>query len=144
MHKVLALSKAMLKNSSNVFYSPKKSAKRQNKKINRTFAIIGLKPSISLYCGYWLALPFFSASSTLASVGEGELLSPFLGLMTVAIGLFFGLFMMFSTFFTASDNHLWLPLPFKTADIFTARFLTNYCIYYDYANHVYSSGIRRL
>ena len=123
MHKVLALSKAMLKNSSNVFYSPKKSAKRQNKKINRTFAIIGLS-LLYLYIAGIVGFTIFSASSTLASVGEGELLSPFLGLMTVAIGLFFGLFMMFSTFFTASDNHLWLPLPFKTADIFTARFLT--------------------
>lgn len=123
MHKVLSLSKAMLKNSSNLFFATKKKSKRQNKKVNQIAAIIGLS-LLYIYISGTVGFAFYSVSSALASAGEAELLSPVLGITTVVISLFFGLFMMFSTFFTASDNHLWLPLPLKVGDIFSARFIT--------------------
>ncbi|HKM30465.1 MAG TPA: hypothetical protein VJZ51_06920 [Bacilli bacterium] len=125
MHKVLELSKIVLKNSSNIFVSSKKKGRRQNKKAGRIFAIIGFTV-LYVYLAGIMGFSVYSITHSLAEVGETNLLSPILGLIVVITSLFFGVFMMFSTFFTSSDNHLWLPLPLKVEEIFTARFISTF------------------
>ncbi len=123
MNKVLSLSKAILKSSSNIFFVSKKG-KRQNKKSRAIAAFIGLG-FIYAYVAGLTGFMSYSISAPLNATNEGILLSPILTLLLVSICLFFGLFTMLSMFFTASDNHLWLPLPLKIREIFTARFITN-------------------
>jgi len=125
MHKVLELSKIVLKNSSNILVSSKKKGRRQNKKAGRIFAIIGFTV-LYVYLAGIMGFSVYSITHSLAEVGETNLLSPILGLIVVITSLFFGVFMMFSTFFTSSDNHLWLPLPLKVEEIFTARFISTF------------------
>ena len=124
MNKILALSKVILKNSNNLFVTSNKS-KRQVKPINRVLTIVALI-FLYFYVAFINGFSFFQISSYLEATQESYLLSPLLGLMLVAIGLFFGLFTVISMFFTASDNHLWVPLPLKIEEIFTARFISTY------------------
>jgi ABC-2 type transport system permease protein len=124
MNRILALSKVILKNSNNLFVTSNKS-KRQVKPINRVLTIVALI-FLYLYVAFINGFSFFQISSYLEATQESYLLSPLLGLMLVAVGLFFGLFTVISMFFTASDNHLWVPLPLKIEEIFTARFISTY------------------
>ncbi len=124
MNRILALSKVILKNSNNLFVTSNKS-KRQVKPINRVLTIVALI-FLYLYVAFINGLSFYQISSYLEVTQESYLLSPLLGLMLVAVGLFFGLFSVISMFFTASDNHLWVPLPLKIEEIFTARFISTY------------------
>lgn len=124
MNKILALSKVILKNSNNLFVTSNKS-KRQVKPINRVLTIFALI-FLYIYVAFINGFSFFQISSYLEATQESYLLSPLLGLMLVAVGLFFGLFTVISMFFTASDNHLWVPLPLKIEEIFTARFISTY------------------
>ena len=124
MNRILALSKVILKNSNNLFVTSNKS-KRQVKPINRVLTIVALIFP-NLYVAFINGFSFFQISSYLEATQESYLLSPLLGLMLVAVGLFFGLFTVISMFFTASDNHLWVPLPLKIEEIFTARFISTY------------------
>ncbi len=125
MNKVVVLSKVILKNSSNLFFSNSKKSKRQSKKINRILALIGLG-FLYLYISGLTGFTIYSLTTALVAEQESQLLAPVLAILSVSISLFFGLFMMFSTFFTASDNHLWLPLPLKIQEIFTARFISTF------------------
>lgn len=124
MNRILALSKVILKNSNNLFVTSNKS-KRQVKPINRVVTIVALI-FLYLYVTFINGFSFYQISSYLEVTQESHLLSPLLGLMLVAVGLFFGLFSVISMFFTASDNHLWVPLPLKIEEIFTARFISTY------------------
>lgn len=126
MNRILALSKVILKNSNNLFVTSNKS-KRQVKPINRVLTIVALI-FLYLYVAFINGFSFFQISSYLEATQESYLLSPLLGLMLVAVGLFFGLFTVISMFFTASDNHLWVPLPLKIEEIFTARFIST-CLF---------------
>lgn len=122
MNKVLNLSIAMLKNSSNLFFTNKKG-KRTNKKVSKIFAIIGLS-LVYLYVAGITGFMFYAMTAPLVATGEAALLSPIMTFLLIVLGLFFGMVTMFSMFFTASDNYLWLPLPFKIKEIFSARFIT--------------------
>lgn len=122
MNKVLFLAKIILKNSSNLFVTSTKS-KKEAKPFSRVLGIIGLV-LLYAYVSVIMGVTFFQMTNALVPTNETALMNPVLALIVIGTALFFGLFSMLSTFFTASDNHLWLHLPLKIEEIFTARFIS--------------------
>ena len=124
MRNIIALSKVMLLNKlgSLLGNKKKKKAKREGSST--------LVRSIIMLAVLFLLMfaSFFFIANTLGKLARqadfllelGEVLS----LAFIVIIILFSITFVYSTFFTAKDNDLWLPMPIKTNEIFVARFIS--------------------
>lgn len=126
-NRVWPLTKIIFSQSFNVNLKKKKygDGKRKSTNLKRnkivSFLLIAF---IMLMVGGSFALviyPFVAASLDAGTLNElGSLLSL---IVTVLILVFSGA-LVFTTFFTSNDNHVWLPLPLKANDIYLARLIS--------------------
>lgn len=129
MNRILSLSKVMLKNTSPLFSIANKKSRKEGKPKAKILPIFGFLV-LFLYVAGMSGFMFYGIASELRQSNETLILSPIFSLLLLTLGLFFGLIILFSFLFLASDNEKWLPLPFKTEEIFTARFLTTLLFVY--------------
>lgn len=129
MNRILSLSKVMLKNTSPLFSLANKKSQKEGKPKAKILPIFGFLV-LFLYVAGMSGFMFYGIASELKQSNETLILSPIFSLLLLTLGLFFGLIILFSFLFLASDNEKWLPLPFKTEEIFTARFLTTLLFVY--------------
>lgn len=129
MNRILSLSKVMLKNTSPLFSLANKKSQKEGKPKAKILPIFGFLV-LFLYVAGMSGFMFYGIASELKQSNETLILSSIFSLLLLALGLFFGLIILFSFLFLASDNEKWLPLPFKTEEIFTARFLTTLLFVY--------------
>lgn len=129
MNRILSLSKAMLKNTYSIFSFANKRSKKEKKAKSKALPIIGFT-LLFLYVAAVSGFMFYGVASELNKSNEIHILSPVFTLMLMALGLFFGLVILFSMLFMASDNEIWLPMPFRVEEIFTARFFVTLIFLY--------------
>lgn len=129
MNRILSLSKVMLKNTSPLFSLANKKSQKEGKPKAKILPIFGFLV-LFLYVAGMSGFMFYGIASELKQSNETLILSSIFSLLLLALGLFFGLIILFSFLFLAADNEKWLPLPFKTEEIFTARFLTTLLFVY--------------
>lgn len=129
MNRILSLSKVLLKNTSPLFSLANKKSQKEGKPKAKILPIFGFLV-LFLYVAGMSGFMFYGIASELKQSNETLILSPIFSLLLLTLGLFFGLIILFSFLFLASDNEKWLPLPFKTEEIFTARFLTTLLFVY--------------
>ena len=121
MNSTLALTKILIKNRLYALFGPRKKEKSKKSSIGAIIFVIVI---------FLLAYPsFFSFAYPMGKLAkEGDfvdsfaiIVAPILGILVFIVCLTF----VFSTFFQATDNEMWLHLPLKPSQIFTARFLAN-------------------
>lgn len=124
MRNIIALSKVMLLNKLGSLLGSKKK-----KKAKREGSSTLVRSIIMLVVLFLLMFAsFFFIANTLGKLAKqadfllelGEVLS----LAFIVIIILFSITFVYSTFFTAKDNDLWLPMPIKTSEIFVARFIS--------------------